>query len=76
MAFVLRMILSHRVRTIFSLVFVRSPFHSHNSSIQNIGMAEKYGLPGDTDSEGFNPYADTVGAGICGGIGTRETEIL
>ncbi len=25
------------------------------------GMAEKYGLPGSTDPEGFDPYADTVG---------------
>jgi hypothetical protein len=28
------------------------------------GMAEKYGTPGNTDSEGFDPYADTVGADI------------
>lgn len=27
------------------------------------GMAERYGLPGSTDSEGFDPYADTVGPG-------------
>ena len=27
-------------------------------------MIEKYGSPGDTDSEGFNPYTDTVGPGI------------
>lgn len=27
-------------------------------------MVEKYGAPGSTDSEGFNPYADTVGPGI------------
>ena len=37
-------------------------------------MAEKYGLPGDTDSEGFNPYADTVGAGIYGGIVKRDSD--
>jgi hypothetical protein len=24
------------------------------------GMAEKYGTPGRTDGEGFNPYADSV----------------
>ncbi len=24
------------------------------------GMAAKYGLPGSTDPEGFDPYADTV----------------
>jgi hypothetical protein len=28
------------------------------------GMAEKYGLPGRTDDEGFDPYGDTVGPGI------------
>lgn len=27
-------------------------------------MIEKYGAPGATDSEGFNPYTDTVGPGI------------
>merc|ERR1712216_411629 len=31
-------------------------------------MAEKYGRPGSTDKEGFDPYADSVGAGINGGI--------
>lgn len=36
------------------------------------GMAEKYGTPGNTDSEGFDPYADTVGAGIYGGIVQRD----
>merc|ERR1719506_902919 len=35
-------------------------------------MAAKYGLPGATDDEGFNPYADTVGAGIYGGIVKRD----
>ena len=29
------------------------------------GMAEQYGAPGATDSDGFDPYADSVGAGIC-----------
>jgi len=38
------------------------------------GMAEKYGLPGKTDSEGFDPYADSVGAGIYGGIVKRDTD--
>ncbi len=28
------------------------------------GMAAKYGTPGNTDSEGFDPYADSVGAGL------------
>ena len=28
------------------------------------GMAEKYGLPGETDNEGFDPYSDSVGPGI------------
>ena len=27
------------------------------------GMVEKYGRPGETDNEGFDPYADTVGPG-------------
>eukprot|EP00937_MAST-01D_sp_MAST-1D-sp2_P001641 g1641.t1 len=31
------------------------------------GMARKYGSPGMTDPEGFDPYADSVGAGIYGG---------
>lgn len=31
-----------------------------------------YGLPGGTDSEGFNPYADTVGPGIYGGSVKRD----
>lgn len=37
------------------------------------GMAEKYGLPGETDNEGFDPYADSVGAGIYGGIVKRAS---
>jgi len=36
-------------------------------------MAEKYGVPGKTDDEGFDPYADSVGAGIYGGIVKRDT---
>ena len=36
------------------------------------GMAEKYGTPGMTDNEGFDPYADTVGAGIYGGVVKRD----
>ena len=36
------------------------------------GMAEKYGRPGETDNEGFDPYADTVGPGIYGGIVRRD----
>lgn len=36
------------------------------------GMAEKYGLPGSTDAEGFDPYADTVGPGIYGGSVKRD----
>jgi hypothetical protein len=36
------------------------------------GMAEKYGLPGQTDPEGFDPYADTVGPGIYGGSVERD----
>ena len=38
------------------------------------GMAEKYGTPGKTDNEGFDPYADSVGAGIYGGIVKRHPE--
>merc|ERR1719335_714007 len=36
------------------------------------GMAEKYGKPGETDNEGFDPYRDTVGPGIYGGIVQRD----
>eukprot|EP00596_Hydrurales_sp_CCMP1899_P006007 CAMPEP_0119034068 /NCGR_PEP_ID=MMETSP1177-20130426/1116_1 /TAXON_ID=2985 /ORGANISM="Ochromonas sp, Strain CCMP1899" /LENGTH=210 /DNA_ID=CAMNT_0006991277 /DNA_START=195 /DNA_END=827 /DNA_ORIENTATION=+ len=36
------------------------------------GMREKYGAPGKTDDEGFNPYADSVGAGIYGGRVQRD----
>jgi len=36
------------------------------------GMAEKYGEPTKTDSEGFDPYADSVGAGIYGGCVNRD----
>mmetsp|Transcript_255 Transcript_255/g.393 ORF Transcript_255/g.393 Transcript_255/m.393 type:complete len:364 (-) Transcript_255:138-1229(-) len=38
------------------------------------GMAEKYGRPGQTDNEGFDPYADTVGPGIYGGIVKRDSD--
>mmetsp|Transcript_49257 Transcript_49257/g.148264 ORF Transcript_49257/g.148264 Transcript_49257/m.148264 type:complete len:245 (+) Transcript_49257:147-881(+) len=38
------------------------------------GMAETYGLPGSTDPEGFDPYADTVGPGIYGGSVKRNPE--
>ena len=34
---------------------------------------EKYGAPGETDSEGFDPYADTVGPGIYGGRVKRDS---
>ena len=37
------------------------------------GMADKYGAPGQTDAEGFDPYADTVGAGIYGGWVKRDS---
>ena len=36
------------------------------------GMAEKYGTPGETDNEGFDPYRDSVGAGIYGGSVKRS----
>lgn len=35
-------------------------------------MAEKYGLPGATDNDGFDPYSDSVGAGIYGGSVKRD----
>ncbi|KAL7527845.1 hypothetical protein ACHAWF_002330 [Thalassiosira exigua] len=35
-------------------------------------MAEKYGVPGETDREGFDPYADSVGPGIYGGVVVRD----
>lgn len=38
------------------------------------GMMEKYGKPGHTDNEGFDPYADTVGPGIYGGLVKRSPE--
>ena len=38
------------------------------------GMVEKYGAPGETDDEGFDPYADTVGPGIYGGIVKRDAD--
>lgn len=38
------------------------------------GMAEKYGTPGKTDGEGFDPYSDSVGAGIYGGIVKRHRD--
>jgi hypothetical protein len=36
------------------------------------GMKEKYGSPGQTDDEGFDPYADSVGPGIYGGKVKRD----
>ena len=36
------------------------------------GMAEKYGIEGQTDPAGFDPYADSVGAGIYGGSVERD----
>lgn len=39
-----------------------------------LGMADKYGTPGKTDNEGFDPYADSVGPGIYGGIVKRDTD--
>jgi len=37
-------------------------------------MMEKYGKPGETDNEGFDPYADSVGPGIYGGIVKRDAD--
>lgn len=36
------------------------------------GMAAKYGAPGATDKDGFDPYADSVGAGIYSGTVKRR----
>jgi hypothetical protein len=36
------------------------------------GMAAKYGAPGTTDKDGFDPYADSVGAGIYSGTVKRR----
>jgi hypothetical protein len=38
------------------------------------GMAEKYGAPGRTDNDGFDPYADAVGAGIYSGTVQRADD--
>lgn len=38
------------------------------------GMANQYGLPGSTDPDGFDPYADTVGPGIYGGSVKRDEQ--
>ena len=35
-------------------------------------MAEKYGAPGQTNPEGFDPYSDSVGAGIYSGTVKRD----
>ena len=35
-------------------------------------MVAKYGQPGETDREGFDPYADSVGPGIYGGVVKRD----
>lgn len=37
-------------------------------------MEAKYGRPGETDKEGFDPYADSVGPGIYGGVVKRDAE--
>lgn len=38
------------------------------------GVAEKYGLPGSTGSEVFNPYRDSVGPGIYSGSVERDKD--
>ena len=35
-------------------------------------MELKYGKPGATDAEGFDPYRDSVGPGIYGGLVVRD----
>jgi len=37
-------------------------------------MESKYGKPGSTDNDGFDPYADTVGAGIYSGTVKRTVD--
>jgi|AntAceMinimDraft_1070359.scaffolds.fasta_scaffold135009_2 hypothetical protein len=37
-------------------------------------MASKYGAPGQTDRAGFDPYADSVGAGIYSGAVRRRAD--
>jgi hypothetical protein len=37
-------------------------------------MRAKYGAPGRTDSEGFDPYSDSVGPGIYGGNVKRDAD--
>mmetsp|Transcript_54546 Transcript_54546/g.65660 ORF Transcript_54546/g.65660 Transcript_54546/m.65660 type:complete len:151 (-) Transcript_54546:149-601(-) len=37
-------------------------------------MESKYGKPGSTDNDGFDPYADTVGAGIYSGTVKRTAD--
>lgn len=37
-------------------------------------MIAKYGAPGQTDNEGFNPYTDSVGPGIYGGRVERDDD--
>ena len=37
------------------------------ASSLEVELAAKYGEPGRTDDEGFDPYADTVGPGIYSG---------
>ena len=37
-------------------------------------MIAKYGAPGQTDHEGFDPYTDTVGPGIYGGRVKRNEQ--
>jgi len=39
-----------------------------------VELAAKYGEPGRTDDEGFDPYADTVGPGIYSGCVQRRFE--
>ena len=59
----------------------RMPAHYRHDGVRiqhdpySPGMAEKYGTPGNTDDEGFDPYADSVGAGIYGGtVKRRESD--
>ena len=37
------------------------------------GMVAKYGAPGKTDADGFDPYTDSVGPGIYGGVVKRDS---
>lgn len=46
--------------------------HPHIQHSTAPELRAKYGAPGATDQDGFNPYADSVGPGIYGGNVVRD----